>query len=540
MNSLRDSKTTINVAAYARVSTDTSDQANSFESQVKYFSEYINKQQGWNLVKVYSDDGVSGTSTKKRPGFTSMIDDALSGKIDLILTKELSRFSRNVSDTIQYTRMLKEHNVDVIFSLDGIDTRNSESEFKLTIFSALAQEESRKTSERVKWGQKRQMEKGVVFGRDLLGYKVEKGVLYLVQDEANIVRLIFHKYLDEGKGAHIIARELKEKGIKPYNPDGCAKYKNDWTNTQILRILRNEKYVGDLCQKKTYTKSFLDHKKYYNKGQEEMIYIKDHHPEIAIISRDIWDATQAELQRRSKTAEQKSKHSNRYWASGKVFCGVCGERFVRKTKKTTSGNSNAWICMNHVKATPFRTAQCSMKEWANDRSLKSIVLYVLNTLIEYKEDIKQEIISDIASLKVEKNTSYVSDIQKKIDRLEQKKGRLIDIRLSNEISQEDFQKKLKEMEVGISKLCKLKESVCIEQDRQCITTGINAEISNFLELNGKDMDLLLGTVTQSITIYENHIVVVQLKDVPYAFRIAYKSTGKLDSYRTEILSLDVI
>ena len=162
--------------------------------------------------------------------------------------------------------------------------------------------------------------------------------ILIVEDEKILADSL--RNLLEGKGTHIIARELKEEGIKPYDPDGRAKYKNDWSNTQILRVLRNEKYVGDLCQKKTYTKNFLDHKKRYNRGAEEKIYLTDHHPEIAIISRDMWDATQAELQRRTTTAEQKSKHSNRYWASGKIFCGVCGERFVNKIKKTSAGHSD--------------------------------------------------------------------------------------------------------------------------------------------------------------------------------------------------------
>ena len=385
----------LRVAAYARVSTDKDDQANSFESQVKYFTEFIEKQDNWQLVKIYSDDGISGTSTHKRDGFNDMIDDVMSGKIDFIVTKEVSRFARNTVDTLQVTRSLKEMGVGVYFMLDNINTLDKDGELRLTLMASLAQEESRKTSERVKWGQKRQMEKGVVFGRNLLGYKVKEGKLYLVEDEAEIVKLIFHKYLNEGKGTHIIARELKEEGIKPYDPDGRAKYKNDWSNTQILRVLRNEKYVGDLCQKKTYTRNYLDHKKRYNRGQEEMIYIKDHHPDIAIISREMWDETQKELERRTTTAEQKSKHSNRYWASGKIFCGVCGERFVNKIKKTSAGTSRAWNCLNHVKAAAFRNAECSMSEWASDRSLKNIVLHILNVLVDNKEELKQEIIKDM-------------------------------------------------------------------------------------------------------------------------------------------------
>lgn len=465
----------LRVAAYARVSTDSDDQANSFESQVKYFKEYIERREDWVLVKVYADEGISGTMTKKRDGFNAMLADAVSGNIDFIVTKEVSRFSRNTVDALQYTRQLRDMNIGVYFILDNINTLQPDGELRLSLMASLAQEESRKTSERVKWGQKRQMEKGVVFGRDLLGYKVKNGKLYLVEEEAEIVRLIFHKYLNEGKGCHIIARELKEAGIKPYNPDGRAKYKNDWSNTAILRILRNEKYVGDLCQKKTWTKNFLDHKKRYNHGEEEMIYIRDHHPDIAIISREMWEATQKETERRALTTEQKSKHSNRYWASGKVYCGVCGEKFVNKIKKTSAGTSRAWSCLNHVKPHKFRNEECRMSEWASDRSLKNIVLYLLNILVENKDTMGNEFVKDISSPDFEQETTSIDDVADRI-----------------------------------------------------------------LKFEDENLDSLLGAVMQSITVYEGHTVVVRLKDIPFNFKVVYKSTGKLDTYRTEILSLEVV
>lgn len=534
----------LRTGAYARVSTDKDDQANSFESQVQYFTDYIQRQNDWDLVKVYSDEGITGTNTIKRDGFNDMIDEALSGKLDLVITKEVSRFARNIADAIHYTRLLKEHNVDIVFALDGIDTRKPDYEFKLAMISAIAQEESRKTSERVKWGQARRMEQGVVFGRDLLGYKVKDGKLYLVEDEAEIVKKIFHKYLIEGKGTHIIARELKEEGIKPYDPDGRAKYKNDWSNTQILRVLRNEKYVGDLCQKKTYTKNFLDHKKRYNRGAEEKIYLTDHHPEIAIISRDMWDATQAELQRRTTTAEQKSKHSNRYWASGKIFCGVCGERFVNKIKKTSAGTSRAWNCMNHIKPHAFREVECSMSEWASDRSLKNIVLHILNVLVDNKEELKQEIIKDIAELSIEEKTKSADDIQGKIDRLEHKKDNLLDMCLTDVISKSDFKIKNDKINAEISvlqtELEEIKELAATKQRQQDRMDSIIKEIDRVLQLDSEDLDGLLGTVTQSITVYEGHTVVVRLKDIPFNFRVVYKSTGKLDTYRTEILDFKIV
>lgn len=245
------------------------------------------------------------------PGFNCMIADAKNKEIDLIITKEVSRFARNTVDTLTYTRELKEFGVGVIFTLDNIDTRESDGELRLTIMASIAQEESRKTSERVKWGQKRQMEKGVVFGRDLIGYTVHNGVLSINEAEVPVIKAIFHKYTNEGKGTHVIARELLEEGMRP-------KRISLWSNTIILKVLHNEKYVGDLLQKKTYTPNYLTHSKKYNHGEEEMVYLKDHHE--AIIDRDLWNRTQEELKRRSGSIEQRSKHSNRYWCSGNALC----------------------------------------------------------------------------------------------------------------------------------------------------------------------------------------------------------------------------
>ena len=163
------------VAVYCRVSTDKEDQANSFESQKSYFEEYVEKQSGWELYRIYADEGISGTSTRKRTQFIKMIHDAYEGKFQRIITKEISRFSRNTEDTIKYTRELKNIGIGVLFLNDAIDTLDPDAELRLSIMASIAQEESRKTSSRVVWGQMRQMEKGVVFGQSMLGYDVEEG-----------------------------------------------------------------------------------------------------------------------------------------------------------------------------------------------------------------------------------------------------------------------------------------------------------------------------------------------------------------------------
>ena len=238
------------VAAYCRVSTDSADQANSFESQKRYFALYIERNPEWRLYEIYADEGITGTNTKKRKAFQRMIEDAKKGCFDLILTKEISRFARNILDSIYYTRELKRHGVGVLFMNDNIYTMDGDAELRLAILSSIAQEESRKTSERVKWGQKRRMEMGIVFGSSMLGYDVRGGNLYINEDGAAVVRSIFHKFTEEGKGTHLIAKELDEEGIKPMRA-------KNWNSSVVLRILKNEKYCGDLVQKKTYTPDYL-------------------------------------------------------------------------------------------------------------------------------------------------------------------------------------------------------------------------------------------------------------------------------------------
>ena len=204
----------IMVARYCRVSTDQEDQANSCEAPQRYFKEYIARQPDWELYDVYADEGITGTSTKKRAQFNQMINDARLGKFQLIITKEVSRFSRNILDTISYTRELRALGVGVLFMNDGISTLEPDAELRLSIMGSIAQEESRKTSARVKWGQTRQMERGVVFGRSMLGYDVKDGKMTVNPEGAEVVKLIFHMYGVEKKGTSVIARELRNRGIR--------------------------------------------------------------------------------------------------------------------------------------------------------------------------------------------------------------------------------------------------------------------------------------------------------------------------------------
>lgn len=217
---------------------------------------------------VYIDEGITGTSTKKRDAFNRMILDAQLKRFDLIITKEVSRFSRNILDTISYTRELRTFGVGVLFMNDGISTMEPDTELQLSIMGSIAQEESRKTSVRVKWGQTRQMERGVVFGRSMLGYNVQNGQMTINPQGAALVRLIYHKYVHERKGTY------GKRATK------TARGNAEWRNTVILKILKNEKYCGDLKQKKTFTPDYLTHQKKYNHGEEEFVFIRNHHEPI--------------------------------------------------------------------------------------------------------------------------------------------------------------------------------------------------------------------------------------------------------------------
>lgn len=324
------------VAAYCRVSTDQSDQLNSFESQIRFFRDYITHHPDWTLVEIYADEGITGTSTRKRERFNAMIRDARAGKFTLILTKEVSRFSRNILDTISYTRELSAIGVGVVFLNDGISTLDPDAELRLSIMGSIAQEESRRTSQRVKWGQTQQMKQGVVFGRSMLGYDIKNGVLSVDPEGAAVVRMIFEKYTLEQKGTTVIARELREQGVRTFQGN------REWNPAQVLKILKNEKYVGDLVQKKTITPNYLTHHRKRNLGEEEFITIRDHHQPI--IDRALWEQTVLRIARSDRRGEPVG-HSSQYLFSGRVRCGECGSVFVPRQRKRKDGSRyQRWCC----------------------------------------------------------------------------------------------------------------------------------------------------------------------------------------------------
>lgn len=524
----------LRVAAYCRVSTDKEDQVNSLHSQETYFQDYIKNHPDWIFFDIFADEGLSGTSTKKRKAFHRMIEAARSHKLDLILTKEVSRFARNTVDTLSYTRQLKDWGVGVFFINDNIDTRENDGELRLTIMASIAQEESRKTSSRVKWGQQRRMEAGVVFGNNsTYGFETRDGKLTVDPEEAKVVRLIYHKFLNEGKGTHVIARELYEAGIPP--PQTAT---GIWSSTMIHRILKNEKHVGDLLQKKYVTPNYLTHKKVENHGLEEMVFLRDHHE--AIVDRETWEATQRELARRSEAQGEKTKYSNRYWCSGKIHCSACGSRFTPRTTTRPNGDIyKVWGCHSRVHYGNWKRNKlgeyvgCNMR-MINDKSLAIVVQFVLDQLEYDSESIVSELLEDIRRLqKTEIEEPETERIQTEQTAIQRKKEKLLDAFLSEQITGDEMAVMKAKYD---SELQTLQEQLNSAETTRKIAEAQQAGLEDIMQTirSGlKCSEAVFRETIESITVFEEYIE-IKVHYVPPVFRIWYSTHGRRESYTTVI------
>jgi len=336
-------KKKLKVAAYCRVSTAQEQQENSYLSQIMYYSEKIKSNKEWHFVDVYADEGISGTSTKNRNDFKKLLLDCKKGKIDLILTKSISRFARNTVDLLQTIRKLKEKNIGVYFEKENINTLDATGEILITILSSLAQEESRNLSENIKWGIVRRFERGIVMVNHnrFMGYtKDVQGNLVIVPEEAKIVRLIFRLFL-QGKSSLGIKLELEKQNIKTVTG------KEIWQSTVIEKMLRNEKYMGHALLQKTYTVDYLTKKRIDNNGIVPQYYIKNSHEPI--VSEEIFYEVQGELKKRSKIRKVKSKYSSKYALTNIVYCHECGDVYRRVTWSRNGKKKIIWRCKNRLK-----------------------------------------------------------------------------------------------------------------------------------------------------------------------------------------------
>ena len=334
----------LRVAAYCRVSTDHEEQEGSYKIQVEHYENYINSHSEWELAGVYADEGISGLSTKNRVSFKKMIKDCHARKIDMIITKSISRFARNTVDCLRYIRELKSMQIPVIFESENINTCDAKGEVMLTILASLAQQESENISRNVKLGLKFRYQKGFVMvnHKKFLGYDRDvDGKLIINEEEAAVVRFIFEDYLS-GKSAGQIAKRLEAKGVLT----GAGM--SHWRDTTIMKMLQNEKYIGDNLTQKTITVDTLNKIRKINKGDEDQYYIKNSHP--AIINREIFEMVREEMRRRSKLKKAgKRVYPSKYPLADVLVCGNCKNRFYRLTRYYPGKKKDyEWICKRRL------------------------------------------------------------------------------------------------------------------------------------------------------------------------------------------------
>lgn len=503
------------IAVYCRVSTEKEDQKNSFDNQIQYFQAYITEKKEWQLYRIYADEGVSGTNTKKRVAFNQMIEDAKQGCFDVIITKEVSRFARNTIDTLYYTRLLKEYGVFVSFLVDQIHTEEPDAELRLTIMASMAQEESRKISERVKWGQKRRMEQGVVFGRDLLGYDVRKGKLYINPEGAELVKQIYYKFLEEGKSSSMIAKELTEEAKRNDMPI------KHWNATTILRILKNEKYCGDLMQGKTYTPNYLTHQKKYKDREMQKIYIFDHHEPI--ITRERFEQTQKEWERRSRKKEMPTKrYSNHCMLSGKIICGYCGSHFVVRKKTRKDGSVyRTWRCYEAVRYGTKKNEEdirgCHIGVQIQEVDFISMIQLLMIRLEDEKmidwKTIEEEL--DMILHEIIQTQTIQQRYEAQRQELEHKIERLLDLFLSEKIQEEEYEKMVRHYRHKKERIEEQYQTIKGAEEEEQIQTIIKEiqQMIRSLQLGNEVEDILYRNVLDTITVYgREHIEIKCVQD----------------------------
>lgn len=423
----------LRVTFYARVSTDKDEQLNSLENQVQYYTELIQSKPNWSYVEGYIDEGISGTSTKKRDSFNRMISDAKAGRFDFIITKEISRFSRSTLDSIQYTQELLEHDVGVLFQNDNINTLDSDSEFRLVVMAGVAQDEVRKLSERLKFGFRQAIKNGHVLGNDKLwGYDKKDCVLTINEEEAQVVRRIFDLYANQQMGIRRISQTLFDEGF-------TSRKGNAFNVLTIRHILCNPKYKGWYCANKSQTVDYRSKRKVFLDESEWVMYPDPSIP--AIVSEELWNRANALYKRRSEqmmSHQSAAEFHNRYPYSGKIICEEHGASFHRQVLKSAKGEKEVWQC--RVYRNRGRAA-CSAPQ-LRTTELDRIMAQIFDQLAQNKQAIVDAVVKVIQSVPDEHD--YGRDtlrIEEDLSAIHAKKDRLLEMSMAEAITIEEFKRR---------------------------------------------------------------------------------------------------
>ena len=478
------------VCAYCRVSTDSEEQQTSYTSQIEHYTTKIKSNPDWEFAGIYADEGITGTQVKNRTEFQRMIDDALAGKIDMIIAKSISRFARNTLDTLKYVRLLREHNVDVYFEKENIHTLELDSEMFLTLYSAFAQAESESTSMNVKMGLKAKMKRGEAvgsYGCYALHWDKIKKKYVINEEEKAVVQRIFNMYIS-GIGTGRIAKILTKEKVK------TSTGKDYWQQNTVCRILNNEKYIGNILSQQYYVEDPLTHKNVRNYGEKEMYRTVNHHE--AIIDMNTWNKAQEIYQKRSKTSKPDGhthcdKYSIRYAFSSKIYCAFCGFNYVRRSCKRKNGNGKLiyWACSNRVNS----GSVCPSRSIRDDY-LKELFVEVYNRLIsEYKVN-NEKFLNAIKE--VANNCSYDKDLEKIINdeqNIRNKLSNLLDLKIDNYIDKETYILKEQELKNRLNEILEKKaEIVQLKSKTKSLSERIekiNKVLNNNIKLKEFDREI---------------------------------------------------
>ena len=420
------------VAAYCRVSTDSEEQLNSYEAQKSYYTQKIEESSDWEMAEIYADEGISGTSMKKRTEFKKMITACKRGHIDLIITKSLSRFARNTVDCLETVRLLKANGIGVYFEKENINTLTESSEFLITLFSGFAQAESESLSKNVAWGWRKSAEAGNVYFqyKRMLGYrKGTDGQPEIVPEEAKIIRRIYRRYL-AGCSLGQIKQELEQDNIP------TAQKVERWSSAVIHNILTNEKYMGDALLQKTYTTDFISKKVKKNMGERPMYYVENNHP--AIIPRETFDQVQKEMTRRSSKRKvlQKSgktelgKYSGKYALTELLVCGECGSPYKRVTWARNGKKRIVWRCVSRLE---FGTKYCHNSPTLDESRLHNAILAAMNEYAAIRQEVCPDVLAMVEEAKraMSQAGAMLLELKKRMDEVSQEQSDVLDRLLAN-------------------------------------------------------------------------------------------------------------
>ena len=486
----------LRVTFYARVSTDKDEQLNSLENQVQYYTELIKSKPNWTYVEGYIDEGISGTSTKKRDSFLRMIRDAKAGRFDFIITKEISRFSRSTLDSIQYTQELLEHDVGVLFQNDNINTLDSDSEFRLVVMAGVAQDEVRKLSERLKFGFRQAIKNGHVLGNDRLwGYNKKDCVLTINESEAQIIRRIFDLYANKQMGIRRISQKLYEEGV-------TSRKGNEFNVLTIRNILCNPKYKGWYCANKSQTVDYRNKRKVFLDESEWVMYPDPSIP--AIVSEELWDRANALYKRRSEqmmSHQSAAEFHNRYSYSGKIICEEHNASYHRRVLKSAKGEKEireGKIYRRHGKAA------CSAPQ-LRTTELDQIMAQIFERLIQNKQDVVDTVMKVIQSVPDEND--YARDIQRieeDLSALNAKKDRLLEMSMADAITIEEFKRRNDGFNEQIEKLEQQLADIQIEEQKNKRSAEQLKKIKTALE---QELSFENGINSELVTTILDYIVV---------------------------------